>query len=389
MSDDFEDDDLEDDQYDLSSTDLPVVRVAIRLLEKILRSSLATPAKTVAVSDALRMLKRLPNSSDELNLNITLTGPRRFFQGDGEEHEIYHWWEIEIEETLITITAGGYFFRRSTGGDSFIAMRWCAQPGCETDHTDNLRHLRLVDDAQPFDREVMQIDLSEPGYSLTILFDGDPLMDDEAEDDVDEEFDSDTMDEDEFDDVNDDDVSEAEDGSEQLDDGSASRVKVNAPELGVCLWAFLDLDVQLIYALAGRAYWLAGDDEAKLKTLEELSRSDFQSAVRTNVPNRFAVITGDGTRRGGFATPRAVIDPGAGLFEELLTNIEKQLPAVPNFRGGPPIPTKLPDDLLGVRTIVAEDAAGNCRAIVTEEDQQWLASRMCSDSLSALDESDL
>ena len=394
MSDDFEDDDFEDDQYELSSTDLTVVSTAIRLLEKVIRSSLATPAKTVAVSKAIHILKLLPDSSGEINLNITLTGPRRWFHSQGEEHEIYHWWEVEIEGTLITITSGGYFYRKSTGGDSFNAMRWCAQPGCETDHTDNLPHLRLVDDAQPFDREVMQIDLSKPGYSLTILVDGDPVLEDESDGEADEDFEEEDFEDDLEEDLEDDDfaddlndVPEDEDGRESRDDDSASRLKVRAAELGVCLWAFLDLDVQLIYALAGRAYWLAGDDESKLKTLEELSRCDFQSVSRSKVPDRFAVISGDGTRRGGFATPRAVNDQNAGLFEELLANIEQQLPGVPNFRDGSLIPTKLPADLLCVRTIVAEDAAGNCRAIVTEEDQQWLASRMNSDFFSTLDES--
>lgn len=385
MTDDFEDDDFEDDQYELGSADLTVVSAAIRLLEKVIRSPLATPAKAVAVSKAISILKLLPDSSSEINLNITLIGPRRKFNGQGEEHEIYHWWEIEIEGTLITITSGGYFYRKSTGGDSFIAMRWCAAPGCETDHDDFLPNLRLVDDAQPFDREVMQVDLAKPGYSLEVLVDGDPVLEDESDDDVDEDFDDEDFEDDLDEDLEDDNFGDDDERASSSEE-SKSGMNSQPAELGVCLWAFLDLDVQLIYALAGRAYWLTGDDDAKLKTLRELSRSDFLSVIRTNVPDRFAVVTGDGARRGGFATPQAVNDQNAGLFEELLTIIEQQLPGVPNFRDGSLIPTKLPADLLGVRTIVAEDAAGNCRAIVTEEDRQWLASRMNSDLFSALDE---
>jgi hypothetical protein len=183
MSNDFDDDDenSEADDYELGSSDLTVVNAAIQLLKKIILAPFVSPAEIVSVSKAMHVLKRLPHPSSEMNVSITLTGPRRSFHGREEKHEIYHWWEVEIEETLITITSRGYFYRKSTGGDSFIAMDWKAAPACETDHADFLDQLGLVDDAQPFEQEVMQIDLSKPGYKLTVNDDDNPLLEEIAE----------------------------------------------------------------------------------------------------------------------------------------------------------------------------------------------------------------
>lgn len=211
MSDDFDDDDdLEVEEYELNSADLTVVKAAIQLLEKIVRAPFVTPAKTVSVSKALHVLKRLPSPSSEMTVSVTLTGPRRLFHGQGEEHEIYHWWEVEIEGTLITVSSRGHFYRQSTGGDAFIAMQWNAAPGCETDHGIYLDTLRIVDDAQPFHREVEQIDLSKPGYSISVSDDDNPLLEEMSDN---EESESESEEEEEEEEANKE--SEAEPNSQE------------------------------------------------------------------------------------------------------------------------------------------------------------------------------
>jgi len=144
------------------------------------------------------------------------------------------------------------------------------------------------------------------------------------------------------------------------------------PELTACLWAFMDADTRLIYALGGRAYSLTGSDEVKLNILRGLSRYDFRSVERRKVPDRFGVQFGDGSRQSGMAAPSVVRDPDAMLFESVFAEMEKTLPPLPDFANDRPLAQRFSNDPLCVRTIAFEDAAGNCRAIVDEEDRAWL-----------------
>jgi hypothetical protein len=72
--------------------------------------------------------------------------------------------KTEGSNTRSEVRAGGYFYRQITGGDSFTCMQWTAEPGQESDYSDYLGNLGIVDDAQPFDHEVEGIDLSQAGY---------------------------------------------------------------------------------------------------------------------------------------------------------------------------------------------------------------------------------
>jgi hypothetical protein len=356
MSDDNvdEDEDIEDEQYEIGPADRAVVKAAIQLLEKILHAPLATPAKGVSVSKILHVLKRLPNPGSEMTVSVSLTGPRRLFHSQGEEHEVYHWWDVEIEGRMISICSAGHFYRKSTGGDTFISMRWTAAPGYQTDHGDYLHQLSIVADAQPFDLEVAHIDLSNPGYSLEVRDDDNTLLEEISDDEVD--------------------IASSDDEEDEEDDEPVQDK--TTPELTVNLWAFLDSTTGLIYALAGRAYYLSGDDDQKLTTLRELSRHDFRCADRFPVPERFTLQFGDGTTRSGLTTPQAVRDPESQLFEEVFGELESALPPIPDFRSGKAKEQCFSDDPFCVRTIVYEDEAGNGRAIVTDEDRQWLADQI-------------
>jgi len=345
---------LEDGLYELYGVDLTVVKAAIELLEKILCAPFITPAKITSVSKVLYVLKRLPERSSEIQVEISLTGPRQWFHTQEEPHEVYHWWTVEVESNgLISICSAGHFYRRSTGGDTFISMQWSALPGYEADYKDFLPHLSLVDDARPFDLEVTLLDLSKPGYSISVEDEDNPLLEEEEEEEEE--------------------ASSCHLQTQTLFDLSEDT---STPELTANLWAFLDSGTGLVYALAGRAYFLSGDDSEKLSTLKELSRYDFQSATRVPVPERFGVYYPDGTSKSGITTPRAVNDPDSQLFEELFEQLEKALPPLPDFLTRQVKQQKFCNDPLSARTIVFEDEAGNCRAIVTDEDYQWLAEQM-------------
>jgi hypothetical protein len=227
-----------------------------------------------------------------------------------------------------------------------------------------------VDDAKPFGREIEELDLSVPGYKVSVTIDSEDVGQDDEWSDEDED-DEDEDDEDEDDEAEDD---EAEDDEAEGD--GCDETESTSSELTVCLWAFLDGDLKLIYAVSGRVYRLSGDDESKLQTLRELSRHDFHSVGRSSVPNRFCVRYTNGSQKQGFAPPDAVSDPSAMLFEELLNELEQQLPPLADFARDTQTRQKLPGDPLSVRTVVYEDAHGNCRAIVDKEDKTWLLRQM-------------
>ena len=71
--------------------------------------------------------------------------------------------------------------------DTSTSMIWRAYPGFETEYSDYLDTLSLVDDAQPFDSEVQEIDFAKGGYSLTVLEKGEESEDDSSDEDDEEE----------------------------------------------------------------------------------------------------------------------------------------------------------------------------------------------------------
>ena len=169
----------EPDAYVLGPHDEEIVAAAVLLLEKVIRSPLTKPAQIVSVAKVLHVFRRLPRVSTGITVSVGLIGPRRRF----DDHEIFHCWDVNVEELALEVTSTGHFHRASTGGDSFTIMTWNASPGWDPDFSDYLAHQWMVDDAKPFGQEVQDINLSEPGYSLELTDDQNQLLeegDDEA-----------------------------------------------------------------------------------------------------------------------------------------------------------------------------------------------------------------
>jgi hypothetical protein len=323
--------------YRFDDVDRTVVSITRQLIQKVLLSRLLRgDAQRNVVRAVARVFAELPRPANKLNASVSVIGPTRKF-GD---HEVHHYWAVEVEDHQIEVRAGGDFYRPSTGGDSFTSFYWVASPGCETDCQDYLPTLGIVDDAKPFGTEIDELDLNEPGYSIGVTHDRKDVPDETSD--------------------------------EHNADGEPSDDAQPLPELAACLWAFMDASTQLIYALGGRAYSLAGSDAAKLQVLRELSRHDYRTVKRMRVPERLRVCYADGSKHSGVAPPSAMNDPNIMLFEDVFAEIEEALPPLPAFVSNRPTVQRFPNDLLCVRTLVYEDAAGNCRAIVDDEDQAWL-----------------
>ncbi len=165
-------------RYLLGHQDKKIVTASLDLLDKIVRSSFVRPAELVSIGKILHVLRTLPSVTDGVDVHVSLIGPRRSF----DDREIYHWWDISVENGLIEIYSGGHFYRKSSGGDTFRCMQWSAEPSLQPDYNDYLDELWMVDDAQPFDQEVMALDLTKPGYSLEVTDNDNPLLDEIADD---------------------------------------------------------------------------------------------------------------------------------------------------------------------------------------------------------------
>jgi len=120
----------------------------------------------------MQVFDALPNVRYGIEVTLQLVSPTRTYG----MHEIHHCWEVEVQDDYINVSAGGYFFRPSTGGDSFTSLSWCANPGFAAEYGDYLDSiLGIVDDAQPYEQEVCSLDLSEPGFSLSVCVNGEEL----------------------------------------------------------------------------------------------------------------------------------------------------------------------------------------------------------------------
>ncbi|TLS68635.1 hypothetical protein FEF65_02715 [Mariprofundus erugo] len=149
-------------------------------------------------------------------------------------------------------------------------------------------------------------------------------------------------------------------------------------ELAFNLWAVFDMSGGYVYCLSGKAYVLSGTDQQKLGLLKELAATDYLTAKRYRIPERFHVITPGGVKK-GFADVREVFDPNAMMFEELFEEIERNLPSVISFDYGGQAthkPQKIPGDPLCVTTILCEDTLGNIRPILSQADMDWLSRQL-------------
>jgi hypothetical protein len=124
----------------------------------------------------------------------------------------------------------------------------------------------------------------------------------------------------------------------------------------------------------GKAYNMAGTDVEKLALLKQLSATDYVTATRYELPERFTIVCADGAVKERVTLLNAVSDPGAQLFESVFRNIEKGLPVIPDFSAGEGegIPQKIPQDPLCVTTVLYEDDGGNIRPIITDEDRAFV-----------------
>jgi tetratricopeptide (TPR) repeat protein len=114
---------------------------------------------------------------------VSVCCPRHQF----DEIETFHWWDFEVEEDRLCISSGGRFYQPSSGGDTFTTMVWRAIPKEPTELDDYRDGLRMVPDVRSYPDGVDSIDLAEGGYTVEILDEDNPLLEEQRDEEVDDE----------------------------------------------------------------------------------------------------------------------------------------------------------------------------------------------------------
>jgi hypothetical protein len=189
MNDDDSDFDNENgsDSYVLNPHDKQLLAAAQSLLAKIARAPSLHPAQLVSVAKLQHALARLPHANSDLEVHVSVVGPRHNFG----EIETYHYWDVTLECGSLRLASGGHFYQPSRGGDSFTTMNWEAQPGGESDFSDYSANLWMVPDLRTYVDGIASVDFAAGGYSIEVTDSDNPLLDemDDEENDTEEDGD--------------------------------------------------------------------------------------------------------------------------------------------------------------------------------------------------------
>ena len=167
------------EHYRFDERDRDLLTAAAALLKKIANAETLRPAELVSVAKLQHVLSLLPRVTHDLEVTVSVTGPRRNFG----EIETWHYWEIGIEGKQLSISSGGHFYHPSTGGDSFTTMEWSAVSEEPAELADYRETLWMVPDVQSFPEAVADIDFAQGAYRIEIT-DSDNALLDEDEDTV-------------------------------------------------------------------------------------------------------------------------------------------------------------------------------------------------------------
>ena len=178
--------DMDDNIDDLSNRYVPntrdrrLVKTATKMLTNIIQSGRLSPAQLVSVAKILHVYSRFPEMIDAIDIQVSVTTPRRWF-GD---IETYYWWDVKVRDSVLRISGGGHFYRKSTGGDTFSVMDWTITPGEEAEYVDYASDLRIVPNVQTFEEAIEGLDFSERLVGISVD-DPDNEWLDECDDDSD------------------------------------------------------------------------------------------------------------------------------------------------------------------------------------------------------------
>ena len=169
------------EHYSFDKRDRALLTAAAALLKKVASAETLHPAELVSVAKLQHVLSILPRVAHNLEVTVSVVGPRRKFG----EIETWHYWEIGIEGKQLSISSGGHFYQPSTGGDSFTTMNWTAVPEEPAELGDYRATLEMVPDVQSFPEAVAGIEFASGAYRIEITDSENSLLEEDEDTDVD------------------------------------------------------------------------------------------------------------------------------------------------------------------------------------------------------------
>lgn len=168
--------------YLLDDADRALVDRAATLLKRVAATDLVSPAQLVSVGKALHALSRMPQVSHVGDLSLSVISPRRRY----DDIEVYFWWDVAFEDSLVTIKSGGHFYRPSTGGDTFRSMTWQAYPGEPAELSNFHEHLAIVPGLRSFLTDIPTTE-ELPEFKLSVEDESNQLLEEECQPDESDE----------------------------------------------------------------------------------------------------------------------------------------------------------------------------------------------------------
>lgn len=164
--------------YCLKERDWLVIEAAKTMLWKMVRSPGVKPRELVGIGKALHVLQRLPQITEDINVNVGVCSPKKWY-GD---KEIFRYWSVEIADVELSISSGGSHYTQEVGSDSFTSFSWWAAPGSQTRYRDYVPQHWMIPELADFASEISSLDLSNENYEFSVSDENDQF--DTDDDDV-------------------------------------------------------------------------------------------------------------------------------------------------------------------------------------------------------------
>jgi hypothetical protein len=146
-------------------------------------------------------------------------------------------------------------------------------------------------------------------------------------------------------------------------------------ELVFNIWFIVDIGTELSKYVIIKPYCLDGNEEEKLNLLNTLSETDYVTSERIDFADGIKLKYGNIEIEGyiHISSINQYFDLNLDFF---LTEIEKKLPPVFNFKGdylgeNKISNQKMPDEPLYALTILMENEFGEIRPYTTNENKDW------------------
>jgi hypothetical protein len=142
-----------------------------RLIQKMLRAEDLKAGQRSTLRKALDVLADFPASEDNI-LSIELVGPARWVG----HREIFRWWNVHFEDDALHVSSGGHLFETGKGCDTFITFTWDWIPEVVSIGETYADPLNAGSNSISFEAQVELMELSEPGYRISVIDARQPLL---------------------------------------------------------------------------------------------------------------------------------------------------------------------------------------------------------------------